>query len=354
MLSIRDLVVAYGGRRSALRAVDEVSLEVSPGETLGVIGESGSGKTTLAKAVAGLVPAATGRIELGGNEVTGKTRWRGGRSRRPQMIFQDPLLALNPRLEVWRSVAEPLSPNRLGASSGLRDEAVELLRAVGIDPSLADRRPLQMSGGQRQRVTIARAMAAHPPLILCDEPVAALDISLQAEVLRLLAELRAQRSLTYLFISHDLGSIARLADRVGVMYLGQLVELGPAASVLREPRHPYTHALMSAIPKVAAGARKRPRLLLEGEIADPRRPPSGCRFRTRCPFATERCAHEAPRLRAEANSPEHQIACHFWEEIQDGTHRPATRDAVPSVAPSTPRDPDIHSATERSARKARR
>jgi peptide/nickel transport system ATP-binding protein len=323
MLAVDDLVVTYGSRRDALRAVDGVSLQVARGQTLGLIGESGSGKSTLALAVAGLVPITSGQVRIAGRDggplaAAPRTVGRGGLV---QVIFQDPMLALSPTIPVWRSVAEPLAPTRPRVPKELRARAVELLAQVGIGPELADRRPTAMSGGQRQRVTIARAVAAQAPLVMCDEPVAALDVSLQAGVLRLLGELRARNDLTYLFISHDMASVARLADHVGVMYLGRLVELGPVRSILRSPRHPYTQALISAIPTVSTTSRALTRTLLPGEIPDGRRPPSGCRFRTRCGFAQPRCAQEVPELSA-GTGPDgdatHRTACHFWREISSG------------------------------------
>jgi oligopeptide/dipeptide ABC transporter ATP-binding protein len=314
-LAVEDLVVAYGNRRDPLRAVDGVSLRVPRGQTLGVIGESGSGKSTLVMAIAGLLPTTSGRISIAPRDGDLVPAARSvGRGGQVQVIFQDPMLALSPSLPIWRSVAEPLAPRSFRVPDRFRATAVELLGQVGIGPELAGRRPAQLSGGQRQRVTIARAVAAEAPLIMCDEPVAALDISLQAGVLRLLDELRRTRELTYVFVSHDMTSIARIADQVGVMYLGKLVEVGPARAVLREPRHPYTQALISAVPTVSLQARARSRTLLPGEIPDARRPPSGCRFRTRCRFAQNRCAVEEPTFAA---GGQHQVACHFWPEIKE-------------------------------------
>jgi oligopeptide/dipeptide ABC transporter ATP-binding protein len=324
MLVVEDLVVTYGGRRDPLRAVDGVSLTVHRGETLGIIGESGSGKSTLALAVAGLIPASGGWIRIAGPDGTpADVPATVGRSGQVQMIFQDPMLALSPSLPVWRSVAEPLAPRALRTPRRLRGRAVELLGRVGLGPELAERRPAQLSGGQRQRVTIARAVAASAPVVMCDEPVAALDISLQAGVLRLLDEMRAEHDLTYLFISHDMASIARLADQVGVMYLGRLVEVGPVRAVLGDPRHPYTQALISAVPTVSKARRARERTLLAGEIPDARRPPSGCRFRTRCPFAQPRCAEEAPALAEDSSGGGHRTACHFWPQIRAGRAAPS-------------------------------
>ncbi|TDV57716.1 ABC transporter ATP-binding protein [Actinophytocola oryzae] len=314
-LSVKDLVVTYGNRRDPLRAVDGVTLAVPRGQALGVIGESGSGKSTLVMAIAGLLPTTSGTVDIAPRDGDLAPAARSvGRGGQVQVIFQDPMLALSPSLPIWRSVAEPLAPGNLRVPARFRATAVELLGQVGIGPELADRRPAQLSGGQRQRVTIARAVAAQAPLIMCDEPVAALDISLQAGVLRLLDEMRRTRDLTYVFVSHDMTSIARIADQVGVMYLGKLVELGPTRAVLREPRHPYTQALISAVPTVSLQARARNRTLLPGEIPDARRPPSGCRFRTRCRFAQDRCAVEEPTF---GPGEAHQVACHFWPEIKD-------------------------------------
>ena len=329
-LQVRDLVVRYGNRRDAVRAVDGVSVEVARGTALGVIGESGSGKSTLAKAIAGLIPVSSGTVALAGPD--GELAPAApvvGRAGQVQMIFQDPVLALNPGRPVWKSIVEPLVPHRPLIPRSLRDRAVELLGQVGLGPEFADRRPGQMSGGQRQRVTIARAVAARAPLIMCDEPVAALDISVQAEVLRLLDEVRETFGLTYVFISHDMSSIARIAHDVGVMYLGRLVEVGPVREVLERPRHPYTQALIRAVPRIGLDARARELQPLEGEIPDARRPPSGCRFRTRCPFAREVCATQEPPVETVADAAAgggsaHRTACHFWREIQDGTARPRT------------------------------
>lgn len=339
-LAVEDLVVTYGGKRDPLHAVDHVSFSVRRGRTLGVIGESGSGKSTLAKAVAGLVPVSDGQVRIaprGG--ALAPAAASVGRDSQVQMIFQDPTLALNPGRAIWESVAEPLEPRRFRLPRRLRESAIELLEQVGLDRSLADRRPDQLSGGQCQRVTIARAVAGQAPVVMCDEPVAALDISLQAGVLRLLDSMRTEHDLTYVVISHDMTSIARLADDVAVMYLGQLVEVGPVRDVLREPRHPYTQALIRAIPRVSLEKRDRT-VLIEGEIPDARNPPSGCRFRTRCPFTQELCAREQPFARTPppavgtdvdppatvdaSLSSQHRTACHFWQEIRNGV-APVTR-----------------------------
>lgn len=324
-LRVRDLVVSFGHRSDRIQAVDGVSFTVPRGRILGIIGESGSGKSTLVKAIAGLVPVSSGSIEIAQRSKPLTPVGRSvGRDGQVQMIFQDPMLALDPGRAVWQSIVEPLAPRKFRAPRNLRAQAVELLGQVGLGAEFADRRPSQMSGGQRQRVTIARAVAARAPLVMCDEPVAALDISLQAGVLRLLDNLRDELDLTYVFISHDMTSIARLADDVGVMYLGQIVEVGPAREVLREPRHPYTQALISAVPRVSLEPRDLQRSLLEGEIPDARNPPSGCRFRTRCPFSQEICAVTVPGSTEAVDATGHVTACHFWREIRDGV-APRTR-----------------------------
>ncbi|RNL86615.1 ABC transporter ATP-binding protein [Halostreptopolyspora alba] len=327
-LEVSDLTVRFGSRRDALRAVDGVSFTLRRGSTLGVIGESGSGKSTLVKAIAGLLPVAEGQVRIAGNSGPPQPAAPSvGRAGQVQMIFQDAMLALNPGRAVWQSVVEPLVPQRLFVPRRFRDRAVELLARVGLTPDFADRLPSQMSGGQRQRVTIARAIAGRSPLVMCDEPVAALDISLQAEVLQLLDDLRRDLGLSYVFISHDMSSISRIAHDVGVMYLGQLVEVGPAREVLQTPRHPYTQALIRSIPRITLEKREPETQLLEGEIPDARRPPSGCRFRTRCPFAQEICAREEPRPElveepGRDTGSAHHTACHFWREIRDGTAAP--------------------------------
>jgi oligopeptide/dipeptide ABC transporter ATP-binding protein len=342
-VSVRDLVVRHDSRRPAVTAVDGVTLDVAAGETFAIIGESGSGKSTLLRAIAGLHPARQGSVTINpatgstatgstatGSTATGSTATAsatagstatgsaggaaagGGRARgRAQVVFQDPDLALSPRLPVWKSIAEPVAPGRLRIPARLRAEVEPLLREVGLSPALAGRRPHELSGGQRQRVTIARALASRASLLLFDEPVSAQDVSLQASLLRLLARLQRERQLTYLVVSHDVTAVAAMAGRVGVMYAAKLVETGPAAEVLARPRHPYTRALIAAVPRVTAGRDRAPRPLLQGEPPDLARPPSGCRFRARCPFAIDRCASEEPRLAGDG----HQAACHRQDDI---------------------------------------
>jgi oligopeptide/dipeptide ABC transporter ATP-binding protein len=309
-VSVHGLVIRHDSRRPAVTAVDGVTLDIAAGETFAIIGESGSGKSTLLRAIAGLHTPHRGTVTVAGDADAG-----GRRRGRAQVVFQDPDLALSPRLPAWKSIAEPMAPRRLRMPARLRDEVEPLLAEVGLSPALAGRRPHELSGGQRQRVTIARALAARASVVLFDEPVSAQDVSLQASLLRLLGRLQRERGLTYLVVSHDVTAVAAMADRVGVMYAAKLVEAGPAAEVLGRPRHPYTRALIAAVPRVVTGQDRAPRRTLQGEPPDLARPPSGCRFRARCAFAIQRCADEEPELRGDG----HQAACHRQEEIAAGT-----------------------------------
>jgi oligopeptide/dipeptide ABC transporter ATP-binding protein len=328
-VSVRGLSVRYTGHRRAVRAVDEVSLDVAAGRTLAIVGESGSGKSTLLRAIAGLVPAFEGTVEVNGSVPPHDASGAG----RVQMVFQDPDLALNPRLPTWKSIAEPLAPRRLRMPGSLREPALALLREVGLGPEIADRRTHELSGGQRQRVTIARAVAARPALVLLDEPVSAQDVSLQGSLLRLLSTIQRERGLTYVIVSHDIAAVARIADRVGVMYAAKLVELGGAEQVLTRPRHPYTQALVGAVPRMSARRDAVPRLI-QGEPPDLRQPPPGCRFHTRCAFAIDRCATEEPALAGDSAQPgDHLVACHRWQEI---AALPRSRSAGFSQAPPHP------------------
>ena len=317
LVEAEDLDVVLGRGRSRTHAVVGVSLSIAQGEVFGVIGESGSGKTSLGLAVAGLVPVSGGRLSFPAAASAGATA-EAARRRRVQMIFQDPLRALNPQVAVWKSVAEPMAPRRFRIPVSFRAPAIEALNEVGLHAHEADRLPSQLSGGQRQRATIARALASRAPLIVCDEPVASLDASIQADVLNLLAALRVEHGLTYVFISHDLNSVAGLATRVAVMYLGRIVEEGDVEDVFSNSAHPYTKALIATTPRVQRriGVR-RPQATILGEIPDARRPPSGCRFRTRCPHAREQCEEREPLLEEiPGTRPAHRVACHFWRELR--------------------------------------
>ncbi|MBI5519311.1 MAG: ABC transporter ATP-binding protein [Desulfovibrio sp.] len=273
------------------RAVDGVSLAVAKGESLGLVGESGCGKSTLARCVMGLEPLARGRVEFQGRNIAD---WPEKDLRRQvQMVFQDPYSSLNPRMRIADIVAEPLVIHRVGGVGGVAARTAELLRLVGLPEDFAARYPHQLSGGQRQRVAVARALALNPALVVCDEPVSALDVSIQAQVLLLLQDLRERLGLTYLFISHDLAVVGQVCDRIAVMYLGRVVELGEAQELIREPKHPYTRALLSAVPVPDPG-RGLSRQELHGELPSPLNPPSGCPFHPRCPQVMERCTREFP------------------------------------------------------------
>ena len=282
-----------------VRAVDGVDLRLPAGGTVALVGESGCGKTTVGRSILRLVEPQAGRVLFEGQDLLSLSR-RAVRPlrRRLQIVFQDPLAALDPRLRVRDAISEGMETHGIGVDGPDRDARVEaLLGRVGLDPSLLVRFPHELSGGQRQRVCIARALAVEPRLLICDESVSALDVSIQAQILNLLRDLQAELGLAYLFISHDLGVVRHLADRVAVMYLGQIVEEGPTEQVLGEPQHPYTRALLEAVPSVDPGARRSAhRIRLQGDVPSPAQPPAGCRFHTRCPLVFDRCRREAPSL----------------------------------------------------------
>ncbi|WP_327037810.1 ABC transporter ATP-binding protein [Micromonospora maris] len=310
-----DLRVWFPTSAGVVRAVDGVSLQVRRGETLGLVGESGSGKSTTGLALLRLVDPTTGSVRVAGQDVTGWSR-RQLRvlRRRVAMVFQDPQASLDPRRTVGSSIAEPLIVHRLVDSSAARRRRVdELLDAVGLRRDLADRHPHELSGGQRQRVGIARALAGEPDLIVLDEPIASLDLSVQAQIMNLLRGLQRDLGLTYLFIAHDLAAVEHMSDRMAVMYLGRVVESGTPAQIWREPAHPYTAALLSAIPVAEPRVeRERRRVILSGDIPSPVDPPSGCRFRTRCPQVRPDCAETDPALVEVAAG--HRAACLYAGE----------------------------------------
>ncbi len=318
ILEVRNLRVHFPVRqrvfspvRAMVRAVDDVSLSLAPGETVGLVGESGCGKTTLGRAVVRLVEPTGGSIWFQGREITQLTRGELRASRRGfQIVFQDPHGALSPRFTVDDIIGEALEIHGLGRNKARRRQRVgQLLEAVGLPPALGVRHPHELSGGQRQRVGLARALAVEPKLLVLDEPLSALDVSVQAQIVNLLQDLQGRLGLAYLFIGHDLAVVEHLSHRLLVMYLGRIVEHAEAKPLVRNPRHPYTHALLSAVP-VAEPERRRKRILLAGDPPSPLHPPTGCPFHPRCPVAeTPRCQTEVPRLREV--SPGHWAACHL-------------------------------------------
>jgi peptide/nickel transport system ATP-binding protein len=297
------------GSGLTIRAVDDVSFAVRAGETFGLVGESGCGKTTLGQTVIRLYDPTEGSIVFNGTDIS-KMKPRALRPVRRdiQMIFQDPSASLDPRMTIGSAISEPMNINAKLSKAEKRDRVQELLRVVGLNSYFANRYPHEFSGGQRQRIGIARALALNPKLVICDEPVSALDVSIQAQVLNLLKSLQQQFHLTYLFIAHNLAVVAHISDRIGVMYLGKLVEVGKSREITEAPRHPYTKALISAIP-VPDPSHARNRIILEGDVPSPAKPPSGCRFHPRCPIAQPNCAVDEPELLEK--SPDHWVACHY-------------------------------------------
>jgi oligopeptide/dipeptide ABC transporter ATP-binding protein len=292
-----------------VKAVDDISFEINRGETFGLVGESGCGKTTAGRAILRLLEPDAGAIRFDGIDLISLGKQELRRKRRDmQIIFQDPFASLNPRMTIRSIVGEPFAIHHIASGTERQDRVAELLKTVGLDSSVMNRYPHEFSGGQRQRIGIARALALKPKLIVADEPVSALDVSIQAQIVNLLAELQEQLGLTYLFISHAIPVIEHISSKIGVMYLGKLVEVGTSAQICTAPKHPYTQALLRAVP-VADPAAKRQRVILGGDVPTPINPPSGCRFHTRCPIAVDRCKVEEPLLRSVEDGRD--AACHL-------------------------------------------
>ncbi|MDF2537935.1 MAG: oligopeptide/dipeptide transporter, ATPase subunit [Herbinix sp.] len=305
--------VKTGFKTSYVKAVDDVGLYIKKGETLGLVGESGCGKTTLGRTILRLHEPTDGKIIYKGEDIT-RINMHPLR-REMQIIFQDPYASLNPRMTVGDIVAEPLEVHKLyDSKKDKQDKIYSLLETVGLNREHANRFPHEFSGGQRQRIGIARALAVEPEFIVCDEPVSALDVSIQAQIVNMLEDLQAEKEFTYLFIAHDLSIVKHISNRIGVMYLGHLVELADSKELYKNPLHPYTRTLLSAIPIADPKAsRNTKRIILKGDIPSPLNPPSGCPFRTRCPHATEACANEMPALKDVGGG--HYVACHHIDKI---------------------------------------
>jgi oligopeptide/dipeptide ABC transporter ATP-binding protein len=328
LLELRDVTRVFpvrdalGRARGAVRAVDGVSLSVPKGSVLAIVGESGCGKSTLGRLALRLIEPDAGQILFQGEDLRGLSAAALRRRRRDmQLIFQDPFASLDPRMTVEQAVAEPLRLHGIVPRAQEADRVAQLLSRVGLRPELARRWPHEFSGGQRQRIAIARALASGPKLIIGDEPVSALDVSVQAQVINLLQDLIRELGLTFVLISHDLGVVRHIADRVAVMYLGRIVEEGPARQVFEDPRHPYTRALLAAVPGQGPSRGAAP--VLDGDVPSPINPPSGCRFRTRCPHAEAICAAEMPQL---AGEDAHRAACHLQDRLPPADRR-TERDA---------------------------
>ncbi len=347
LVELRDLAVhfpvmrglVFERRVGTVKAVDGVSLSVRPGETLGLVGESGCGKTTVGRAILGLASATSGEVLVGGREVASLSpdELRAMR-RRVQLIFQDPYASLNPRMSIGEAIAEPVRLHGLREGrAAVADRVAELLSLVGLSPAYAARFPHEFSGGQRQRIGIARALACEPDLIVCDEPVSALDVSIQAQILNLLQELQQRLGVAYFFIAHGMNVVRHISHNVAVMYLGRVVETGDKATLFRAPGHPYTRALLSAVPQPDPRIeRRRRRIILTGDVPSPLNPPPGCRFAPRCPIAVARCAQQDPPLAAAPGGT--LVAC--WRAEEAAALMPLVEQQT--VATATPREEHGH------------
>lgn len=316
LIEIKNLCKYFpAGKKRTLKAVDNVSLTIAKGETLGLVGESGCGKTTCGRTILKLYPPTSGQIFFDGEDVSHiKGKGLLNFKKRAQMIFQDPYSSLDPRMTIAEIISEGMTVHDHLSNQEKQEKVNELLGKVGLTEDYANRFAHELSGGQRQRIGIARALAVEPEFIVCDEPISALDVSIQAQIINLLIKLQKENHLTYLFISHDLSVVRHISDRVGIMYLGSMVELGSSQAIFGQPLHPYTKALISAIPEADPDSEKtRKRIPLEGEVPSPIDPPSGCKFRPRCAYATDKCAQEIPTW--EEAAPGHFVACHHWREV---------------------------------------
>lgn len=316
LIEVKNLCKYFpAGKKRTLKAVDNVFLTIAKGETLGLVGESGCGKTTCGRTILKLYPQTSGQIFFDGQEVSNiKGKALLNFKKRAQMIFQDPYSSLDPRMTIAEIISEGMTVHNHLSNQEKQEKVNELLGKVGLTEDYANRFAHELSGGQRQRIGIARALAVEPEFIVCDEPISALDVSIQAQIINLLIKLQKENHLTYLFISHDLSVVRHISDRVGIMYLGSMVELGSSQAIFGQPLHPYTKALISAIPEADPDSEKtRKRIPLEGEVPSPIDPPSGCKFRPRCAYATDKCAQEIPTW--EEAAPGHFVACHHWRNV---------------------------------------
>ena len=320
LLETKNLSKYFTGKKGLLnrqpaqvKAVDHVSLTVNKGETLGLVGESGCGKSTLGRTILRLIPATEGQVLYNGEDILTYDKKKMWEMRRKlQIIFQDPYSSLNPRMTVYDLISAPLEVYKIGTKAERREMVEEILQEVGLDKQYLNRFPHEFSGGQRQRIGIARALILNPEFVVCDEAVSALDVSVRAQVLNLMRNMQQKKNLTYLFISHDLSVVRHISDRIAVMYLGSVAEVAEKAQLYSNPMHPYTKALLSAIP-LPDVKKKRQRIILQGDVPSAYNPPSGCKFHTRCPYATDRCKQEIPVLRQIEKG--HQVACHRAEEL---------------------------------------